>query len=157
MSDGPDVRPEDALQVAQRALAKANELERGASELESRLDDALEKLVGMELRLSAFDEDRAYDELTRDDKIGMVREAAFNRAVEGRGRTLDYSDIRDIVFDGEPSPAHCYDLMKWAAQARGFEHKTTASRNEHLYVDPDEAQRGYAFYSAKKDASEGAV
>lgn len=151
MSDVPDVRPEDALQVAQRALAKANELE----EIEQRVADLEEELTAVKLRVSEFDEDRPYDQLTRDDKIGKVREHAFKKAAQGHGKaTLDYDDIKWEVFDGEPSPAHCYDLMKWAAQARGFDHRDPANGNEHLAVDAEEAKRGAAFYSAKKDATE---
>lgn len=112
MSDGPDVSPEDALQVAQRALGKVNELD-------SRSEDLEEDLTAATLRLSEFDEDREYDQLTRDDKIGMVREHGFRRAMDSGGRAaLDYDDIRWEVFDGGPSPAHCYDLMKWASDAR---------------------------------------
>ena len=154
--DQPDVRPEDALQVAQRALAKVNDQEDRIEQLEAELDDAVEDLTDAMLRLSALDEDREYDHFTRDDKIGKVREYGFDRATAGHGRTkLDYSDIQWGVFDGEPSPAHCYDLMKWAASARGFEHREPESGNEHLAVNAEEAKRGAAFYSAKKDAAEG--
>lgn len=146
MSDESEIQPEDVLKVAQRALAKANE----NADLRETVAEIKTELTAMNLRLSEFDEDRPYRDLSRDDKIGIVREEAFNRAVDGRGRTLDYSDIRDGVFDGMPSPSYCYDLMDWAAQARGFEHRNPPNGNEHLYVDPSEARRGFAFYSAKK-------
>ena len=42
MSDGPDVRPEDALQVAQRALARVSELEERVAELEGETDTTTE-------------------------------------------------------------------------------------------------------------------
>lgn len=155
--DTPDVRPEDALQVAQRALARCSEFEGRLTEAERLLADLEEDLTAVRLRTSAFDEDRPYRDLSRDDKIGIVREELFQQAVDGRGRTMDYSDIRNAVFDGKPSPSHCYDLMEWAAEARGFGHKIPARGNEHLYVDPDEAKRSYAFYSAKKPVSEGGV
>jgi len=148
-----EVRPEDALQVAQRALAKANRIE----ELDDRLTNLEEELAAVNLRLSEFDEDREYEDLTRDDKVGLVREYAYRRAEDGNGRTLDYSDIREKVFDGEPSPAHCYDLMEWAARARGFEHRNPTHGNEVLYVDPDRAREGFAVYSAKKDSVRGAA
>lgn len=150
--DQPAVRPEDALQVAQRALAKVNELEA----VEDRVDDLEEELAAVSLRISEFDEDRDYDQLTRDDKVGKVREYGFRRAVDGHGRTqLDYNDIKWSVFHGEPSPSHCYTLMELAASARGFEHCDPSEGNEHLAVDADQAKRGAAFYSAKKDSAEG--
>lgn len=39
MSEELDVRPEDALQVAQRALQKCNELEDRTADLEERIDE----------------------------------------------------------------------------------------------------------------------
>lgn len=156
--DRPEVSPRDAVEIAQRALAKANDLERDLDQLHDDYEDVVEDLTAVRLRLSEFDEDRAYDDLTRDDKIGMVREHAFRKAADGAGRIrLDYDDIRWEVFDGGPSPSHCYDLMKWAEQARGFEHKTPSNGNEHLLCDAREAKRSAAFYSAKKDSTGGVV
>lgn len=151
----PDIRPEDALQVAQRSLQKANELERLYHELEDDLEAIADDLAQVNLRLSAQDEDRAYDDLSRDAKVGMVREYLFDRATDGRGRTLDYSDVQEKVFDGEPSPRHCYDLMQLAAQADGFEVRDPAGRNRHLRIDVQTARRSWAFCSGNKTASEG--
>lgn len=154
MSDEmPDITAEDALDVAQRALKKANRVD----ELEERVRELEEETAALNLRLSELDEERDYTELSRDDKIGIVREELFRRATEGRGRTMDYTDVRDAVFDGEPSPAHCYDLMNWAADADGFEFRESDKKNDHLVVDPTKARRSSAFYSAKKDVAEGAV
>jgi hypothetical protein len=142
-----EVTPEDAIQVAQRALVKSNETEELVASLEEELADVKEDLTGAMLRLSEIDDERDYRDLTRNEKIGMVREYAFERASSGRGRTFDVTDIREGLFDGAPSRDHCYDLMEWAAEARGFEYNTPASRNYHLTVDPDEAKRG-VLYSA---------
>lgn len=149
MSD-PDVRPEDALQVAQRALAKANRLD----ELEERIRELEEDQAKMNLRLSAVDGDRPYDDLNRHEKIGMVREYCFERATSDRGRTFYYDDIREGCFDGEPYPKTCYDLMKWAAEAEGFEYQEPKNGQYRLVVHPDVTRQKWAFYSVNKARSE---
>ncbi|QLG62808.1 hypothetical protein [Halorarum salinum] len=152
MSEESDVRPEDALQVAQRALAVANE----TAAIEDRVEELENEVTALRLKYGDLDEGREYDALTRDEKIGRVRNRAFQRATGSNGRAaLDYNDIRWDVFEGEPSPMHCYDLMKWAAEARGFDHQTPSQGNEHLAVDADEAKLGVVYSANKESSSEG--
>jgi len=155
----PDVRPEDALQVAQRALQKANELEGDVDALQDRI-------VELELRLSEIDDQRDYDSLTLDEKIGMVREHAYQKARDGHGKaTLDYNDIMWSVFDGEPGTKHCYKLIRRAAGLRddrrtgsevpGFRARDPDGDAYHLAVDAEQAKRGAAFFPENKTSSEG--
>jgi TolA-binding protein len=188
MSDGQDVTPEDAITVAQRALAKVGEqqdridelqeqlarhsqqraedrrqirdLEDSVDRLEDDLDEALETAVANSLRLSEEDRDRPYEQHSKDAKIGMVREHAFRKAVDRSTQKarLEWSDVKWEVFDGEPSPGHCYDLLREAGGPDGFEHKKPDSGNEHLAVDGAVAKRSREFFAANKDASgEGRV
>ena len=151
MSEDDDVSARDALAIAQRALGKANGLEADLDEATAEIERLREDVTSLELRLSEHDDDRDYAELTRDDKVGMVREHAFQKASRGSGvAALDYDDIMWEVFDGEPSADHCYTLMKLAADIRGFEEKTPASGNRSLTVDAKEAKRGAVFSSANK-------
>ena len=151
MSEEDDVSARDALAIAQRALGKANGLEADLDEATDEIERLREDVTSLELRLSEHDDDRDYAELTRDDKVGMVREHAFQKASRGSGlAALDYDDIMWEVFDGEPSADHCYTLMKLAADVRGFEVKTPASGNRSLTVDAKEAKRGAVFSSANK-------
>ena len=155
MSEEDDVSARDALAIAQRALAKANGLESDLDEVTDEIERLREDVTSLELRLSEHDDDRDYAELTRDDKVGMVREHAFQKASRGSGvAALDYDDIMWEVFDGEPSADHCYTLMKLAADVRGFEVKTPPSGNRSLTVDAREAKRGAVFSSANKTTSE---
>lgn len=150
-----DVSARDALQVAQRALAKANDLERHAEDMEVRLEEAEDELAQMAIRLSEQDDERDYRDLTRDDKVGMVREHAFEKALEGTGTaSLDYDDIMWGPFDGEPSADHCYKLMELAADLRGFDVRNPPNRNRVLFVDAAEAKRGVAFSSANNRSPE---
>lgn len=151
MSDQPDVRPEDALQVAQRALAKANELERDLRDLEDEHDETAEELAALQLRYSEVEEDRDYDPADQEGNVGRVREHAFRKAADGHGRaSLDYDDVMWGVFDGQPSADYCYKLMRLAANAPGFEFRENR-RPKILAVNAQEARTGAAFSSAKKN------
>lgn len=153
MTEG--VRPEDALQVAQRALSKVNELEGELNDLRSECDETAEELAAVKMRLSEIDDERPYSGLTLDEKVGMVREHAFRRASNGHGKAaLDYNDIMWSVFDGEPGAKHCYKLMERAADADGFKYgKQDGSKS--LLVDADQAKRGVAFFPENKTPTEG--
>lgn len=163
-----DVTPDDALQVAQRALSKVNELEGELRETEQRLADVEDDLAAALLRLSEQDEERAYRDYTLDEKIGMVREHAFRKASDSHGRAkLTYDDVMWEVFDGEPGAKHCYKLLRLAAgetdhdQQRmsadvvGFRTKDPDSGTFHLAVDAERAKQSVAFCPENKAAREG--
>lgn len=159
MSD-PEQKAEDALRVAQRALEKVNRLEQERDDLRDRVDELEEAVVALQFRVSEYDQDRSYDELTRDDKVGILREESFRRACDrpSGGVALDYNDIRDLFrerYDGRPSPAHCYDLMKDAAAGYdGFDHvKNPQHGNERLTVDADEARVNAELFALGEDRS----
>jgi len=149
--DLPDVTARDAIQIAQRALAKANRVDG----LEDELEETKTRLAKLELRYSELTEDRGYESLTRDEKIGMVREHAFERAVSRHGRSkIDYHDVMCTVFDDEPGPNHCYKLLRLAAEAPGFEFRDPDGENKHLAVNAEVAKEGAAFYSQNKTGVE---
>ncbi|MFA1612027.1 hypothetical protein [Halobellus rubicundus] len=171
MTDGADVTAEDALQVAQRALAKVNDLEGELEELRAEHEGTVEELTALRLRTSEYSTDRPYDQLTRDEKIGMVREHAFEKAddaTNGRAR-LVWDDIKWSVFDGEPSRGHCYDLLRLAAGtdensqrdihdgAVGFRYRDPDDGTIHLAVDADLAKRHRQSFAANKTRSESGV
>lgn len=157
MTDDIQVRPEDALQVAQRAMARINDLE-------DDVDDLRERLVELELRLSEVDENRSYAELTMDEKVGIVRERAYQMAAESHGRAaLDYTDIRWTCFDGEPSESTAYRLLRRAAgydndgnrrqDVPGFELDEN-SRPMTLKVNAEAAKQSVAFFDRKNFGQE---
>lgn len=147
---------EDVLQMAQRANARVSELEETVAKLQDTNEDLADEVARLSLRLSEIDDNRAYDALTRDEKVGLVREHGFGRAVDGTGTArLDYNAIQWEVFDGEPSADHCYRLMRLAGEARGFEHRDPAGRSQHLFVEAEQAKMGAAFSSANNGVSEG--
>ena len=145
MSEDIDVTPRDALEIAQRALAKVNEQEQ-------RIDDLEAELERLQARVP---ETTDYDDLDRDTKVGMVREHLVDRAQSQHGKaTLDYQDVMWGVFDGEPSAHHCYDLMELAATATGFELRDPSDGNRRVAVDLDRTKRLGADFSGNKGSSE---
>lgn len=164
-----DVGAEDALQVAQRALSKVLELEADLDDAHDRLDEHQEELTSLQLRLSEHDDDRAYAELTLDDKIGQVREHAFRKAMDRGGKAkLTYKGVMWEVFEGEPGAKHCYKLLRKAAGSdadeqqrldagvEGFHVRDPDSGTFHLAVDADRAKRGAAFFPENKTQSQEA-
>lgn len=153
-----EISPEDALQVAQRAMSRCSTLEDDVNELEDENLDLKERLTALELRYQEIDDEQSYDDLDRDGRIGRVREHAYRRAVDGHGKaSLDYNAIMWEVFDGEPSADYCYKLMKLAANAPGFEYQDPAGKGKKLTVDAREARTGASFSSANKTNSEGVL
>jgi len=168
MSDNDDVSARDALAIAQRALARVNEFEDRVDQLEAQRGELQEDLTGVKLRLSEIDEERPYESLSIDEKVGMVREHAFRKATDRSGRAkLDYDDVMYEVFDGKPGSKHCYKLIRLAAgleadektgsEIPGFTARNPSGGNYHLAVDAAEAKRGEVFFPRTKTDSGGVV
>lgn len=135
MSNNNDVRPEDALQVAQRALQKVNEQEETIEAQQEELEDLRGEVRALSARtVEASD----FDDLDRDTRVGAIREHIINRAQEQGGRAaLDYNGVMWEVFDGEPSKGYCYKLMRLAAQGTGYGIRDPAEGNKQLIVNLD--------------------
>lgn len=157
----PDVRAEDALQIAQRAMQKAHEVD----DLKDEVDELRDELAAVKLRLSEQDDDRSYESLSLEEKVGLVREYGYKKASNGHGKaTLDYDDIMWGVFDGEPGTHLCYKLIRLAAglsderktgsEKPGFTARDPSGDTYHLAIDSDAAKRDAAFCSQKKTPEE---
>lgn len=145
-TDQPDVRPEDALEVAQRALRKVNQLEQENERLRERVAE-------LEATQESSDD---YERLDRDTKVGMVRGHLIDRARAQHGKAaIDYDDVMWEVFDGEPSADHCYTLMQLAEQADGFDVRERSGENRQLVVNLDATKDLTAFSHANKDRERG--
>lgn len=147
-----EVRPEDALQVAQRALQKVNDLEQRIDEQAEIIERQKERIVSVEARQEDTSE---YATLDRDTKVGMVREHIVERAQNQHGKAaIDYNDVQWGVFDGEPSADHCYTLMQLAANADGFNFDNPKGQNKRLTVNIDATNPVLCFSHANKDSRE---
>lgn len=158
--DQPAVTPEDAVQVAQRALERANDADAQVQALEQRVTELEDDLLELQLRVEEFD-DRAYEQLTLEDKVGRVREHAFSKAVDrGRPTVIKYDDVQWEVFDGEPSADHCYKLLRLAGDRPGFEYidePRSSEKAKRLQCDPSRAKDAASLLSANNAAEEGST
>lgn len=150
--DLPDVTARDAIQIAQRALAKANRVDG----LEDRVDELEDEVTQLKLRQSGRDQDRDYPSLTLDEKIGMVREHGYKKATATNGYAkIDYKGVRWEVFDKDPSTKHCYKLLRLAAEGLdGFEYRDPDGESKHLRVDAKAAKRNAAFFQENNGGAE---
>ena len=149
-----EVRPEDALQVAQRALQKVNDLESRLEEQQETINNQHERIMSLEARQEDTSD---YEMLDRDTKVGMVREHIVERAQNQHGKAaIDYNDVQWGVFEGEPSADHCYTLMELAANADGFNFEHPDGHNKRLTVNVDATNPVLGFSHANKDSTKGA-
>lgn len=165
MDDEPDITPRDALEIAQRALGKANDLESEVVDLQTKQNETRADLTALQLRISELDDDRPYDALTQDEKVGMVREELFQRGRSNGGRaSMTYDNVMWSVFDGKPSADHCYKLMRLAAgydpetgesQCTGFSFRDGSVGQKRIEVNNELAKTGVAFSSANNADGEG--
>jgi len=147
-TQGPQIEPRDALEIAQKALRQTNQLEQTVTNLQNRVQE-----------LEAAIPDRSeYSELDRDTKVGMVKQHLVNRAQDQHGKAaIDYDGVMWEVFDGEPSADHCYTLMQKAANTDGFELQNPENGNRRLTVNIRATNAQTNFSHANKDMSEGGV
>lgn len=158
----PDVTAEDALNIAQQALQKANEVD----DLRERVEALEDELTAVKMRQQERDENTEYDQLTLDEKVGMVRQHGYRKATNGHGKaTLDYDDIMWGVFDGEPGTKHCYKLIRRAAgltdqktgsDQLGFTARDPDGGNYHLAIDADRAKETVSLFPENKTNPAGA-
>ena len=132
-------RPEDAVQLAQQAIRRLNEMEETVQQQAETIAQLQSRVQELEAAQPDADE---YDRLDRDDKIGLVRQHLVTKADDQRGRAqIDYQGIRWEVFSGGPSPGHCYDLMELTAQEPGFMLGTDKDDTKTVKVDLAEMSR----------------
>jgi len=158
----PDVTAEDAIAVAQQALQKANEVD----DLRKRVQDLEDELTAVKMRQQERDENTEYDQLTLDEKVGMVGQYGYRRATNGHGKaTLDYDNIMWGVVDGEPGTKHCYKLIRRAAglseqktgsDQLGFTARDPDGGNYHLAMDADRAKETVSLFPENKTEPAGA-
>ena len=143
------VEPDDpTIHLVQDALKRITELEETVESMQTEV---------ARLSLLAADlDDEDYKKLDREQRVGRVREYLFDRASNGGKQSLTYDDVIWKVFNGEPSADYAYTLMELAADADGFDLRTS-TRPKRLVCDPVTAVESVAFSSANKTLPEQGV
>lgn len=117
---------------------------------------ALDTTVGrLQSRVTPDPTGKAYDELSREDKITRVRHALARTAVRNGGKARKtYSEVR-ALFDDRPSVGHCYDLMNWAGDATGFEYQEfDDGRDNRLVIRLDDVADEAVLHAAAEAAED---
>jgi len=151
--DGPDT--DTLVQVHESRLDALNDtIER----LETALDEQAERIRELETLVNPDPGSTAYDQLSKDQKVNHLRQHLVDVAeAEVNGKTsMQYREVK-ALFDGHPSPGHCYDLMRAAATLDGFEYDANQSGNKRIRVDAGAVKDDRYFHAANKDRGEGAV
>lgn len=95
---------------------------------------------------------REYDQLTTEDKLNAIREALIKGAKQkGHDKSsMDYKEVWNL-FDREPSPGHCYDLMGKVGNLDGFEYGKNKAGNRVVKVDLSAVNADQDLFSVKTE------
>ncbi|WP_155120455.1 hypothetical protein [Haloprofundus marisrubri] len=108
------------------------------TELEAQNERLKERVAVLEQLVAPDPESIPYETLSRSQKIHRIRKHLVEDAVKqqtGKSR-MEYKAVK-WLFDGHPSPGHCYDLMELAGELEGFTYETSDSRSNRVLVDLD--------------------
>lgn len=133
-------------------------LRRKVTDQESRIDQLENRLAELEQTVTPDPHMLDYEQLTKEQKVHklrvhLIREAETNQT---GGAQLKYREVK-ALFDGHPSPGHCYDLMEAAAHAEGFAYDRAGQNNngdKRVRVTLDAVNDDSLFHAANK-APEG--
>lgn len=124
---GPTVNAQDAIAVAQRALAKVTELEADLDDLRAEkraLEDDIDRLASL---LDRRVENTPYGEKSRAERVLEVQIAVARKARKHGGKAAyHYTDVLSL-FNEQPSDGYAYKLMRCAAE---YDPKTETSAKD---------------------------
>lgn len=159
--DEIEAKYEQEVRRLSREIAEANkrisqlederaEREALIDELGKRLEQQHARIIALEAREHARIEGREYNKLSRDEKIGIIRDELIQRAFSNGQMSPEpiakftNKDVRRL-FDGRATARHAYDLMEAAAAEDGFEyHEVDGKKNpNYLRVHLEHVPRGF--------------
>ncbi|WP_224450552.1 hypothetical protein [Haloprofundus salilacus] len=105
-------------------------------ELEAENERLSERLAELEQLVSPHPESVTYGQLTRSQKVHRIRNKLVDDAASRQTKKsqMVYKDVK-WLFDGHPSPGHCYDLMRLAGELEGFSYETGDNRSNRVIVN----------------------
>lgn len=105
------------------------------AELQDRIGGLERQVAALRSLHDADLERKAYQDLTKQEKIQEIRLAPIREAAGMRTKkgSMDYQGVL-FLFNGQPSTGHIYELMQLAGQADGFNYQER-EENNRLTVD----------------------
>ena len=143
-------------------MSEADGLEPLVNALRRQLRNRTERIEELESRMAELEElvdpdpgKVDYDQLTPDQKVHRVRKHLAQEAAKGNRPTMTYDDVK-WLFDGHPSPGHCYDLMERGAEADGYVYETGGhgSGQKRIRVNLDAVNDDALIHAANNASSD---
>jgi len=127
------------------------DLEKRIVDLERENNELRRQLAEVQSQVNPNPASKEYDELTRDEKVHKVRRQLVEYAQSDHSgkSSMKYREIK-ALFDGYPSPGHCYDLMKHASRLDGFTYDENGEGNKRIRVDLEAVKDERCFHGANK-------
>lgn len=156
MTDDADEGP-DTDQLVQINQTRLDALMEAVDRLEHTVEDQAERIRELEQLVDPDPASTPYEQLTKDQKVNHIRRHLVEMGQAGNGKAaMQYREIK-ALFDGHPSPGHCYDLMRTAAALDGFQYDEGGSGNKRVRCDVAAVKDDRCFHAANKDRGAGAV
>jgi len=147
MSDDMEKRVQILEQRLDSMYEWVEDLERSNNELTRQVDE-LKELVNPDPG------NVEYEQLTKAQKVRRIRQTLVDNAGNRGVSQLKYKEIM-MLFDGHPSPGHCYDLMERAAEAEGFAYDSAGQGNgeKRIRVKADDVNDETLFHAANNEVA----
>jgi len=99
-------------------LVKA--LQRKLNTQVDRIDELEDRVAELEELVDPDPGNADYEQLTKEQKVFRVRKHLLKLAHNTNGRaSMKYKEVM-ALFNGHPSPGHCYNLMERAGERDGY-------------------------------------
>lgn len=143
--------------------SRLNSLNRARSYLLDEVEDLREENEQLRERVTELESivepnpgSTEYEQLTRSQKVHRIRRSLVEKASATNGKfALKYDEVQ-WLFDGHPSPSHCYDLMELAGDLDGFVYDQAGPNGEgqkRIRVKLDSVNDESLIYAAKNAPS----
>jgi len=122
----------------------------------ARVESLEERLAEMEELVDPDPGGKAYEQLTKDQKVHRVRTALLEQAGNARNgkAKMNYKEVM-WLFDGHPSAGHAYDLMERAGSIDGYAYDAAGGDGEkRVRVDTDAVNDDALFHAVNNDQAQ---
>ena len=155
--DGLDTRLND-LEARMDALNRSRlHLRDRIEELEAENDQLRDDLATLNTVVDPDPGRTEYDQLARSHKVNRIRTTLAETAARSNGKdAMKYKEVM-MLFDGHPSPGHCYDLMERAAHLDGFAYDDGRDGEKRIRVNLPDVNDETLIHAANKATTLGGV
>lgn len=136
--------------IAGTDLTDETGLLEAAVEAADRVENLEERVAELEKVVDPDPGTTEYEQLTKSQKVHRIRKTLVENAARTNGRDgMKYKAVMTL-FNGHPSPGHCYDLMERAGYADGFAYDESAGGEKRIQVDVADVNDETLVHAANK-------